>query len=330
MVVSGGGGAVGDLEERSRALELDNVSVVCLAGRGEASACVSARVRRRAAGDGARVHRDDERLLAGADVLVHSTGGVTCLEALGRDCPIVAYGGPSAPAPLLARDLAALGLVATLARTRSCGQRCRDGRAGLRRARRGRDAASIVLTTLPRVIVRLRARLARTSHDTAALVVMLFALFASDATYPMVAEALALPKSTALSTAGDAVAVVVRGSTSELLTLAPIARRAHLRGSVAASARLTAKDVAALRAAGLDPIPELSVSGVAASFDARGQLRGRSPATGSAGTSTTSRLARASRRRLHARPRARWCARFRPAATSQPAGANSARFIPER
>ena len=102
---------------------------------------------------------------------------------------------------------------------------------------------------------------------------MLFVLFASDATYPMVAEALALPESTALPTAGDAVALVVRGQPSDLLTLAPIARRAHLRASVAASAPLTAEDVAALRAAGLDPIPELSASGVAASFDARRQLR---------------------------------------------------------
>ena len=33
-------------------------------------------------------------LLAAADVLVHSTGGVTCLEALARDCPVVAYGAP--------------------------------------------------------------------------------------------------------------------------------------------------------------------------------------------------------------------------------------------
>ena len=45
-------------------------------------------------------------LLAAADVLVHSTGGVTCLEALARDCPVVAYGAPPGHAPLLAREMA--------------------------------------------------------------------------------------------------------------------------------------------------------------------------------------------------------------------------------
>ena len=50
-------------------------------------------------------------LLAAADVLVHSTGGVTCLEALARDCPVVAYGAPPGHAPLLAREMASLGLV---------------------------------------------------------------------------------------------------------------------------------------------------------------------------------------------------------------------------
>ena len=51
-------------------------------------------------------------LLAAADVLVHSTGGVTCLEALARGCPIVAYGAPPGHSPLLAREMAALGLIA--------------------------------------------------------------------------------------------------------------------------------------------------------------------------------------------------------------------------
>ena len=50
-------------------------------------------------------------LLAAADVLVHSTGGVTCLEALARDCPVVAYGAPPGHAPLVAREMASLGLV---------------------------------------------------------------------------------------------------------------------------------------------------------------------------------------------------------------------------
>jgi processive 1,2-diacylglycerol beta-glucosyltransferase len=276
VVVSGGGWAVGDLEGAvETGLELDDVSVVCLAGRGEAS-----RVRLEGAFAGeprVTVLGFTDRmsdLLAAADVLVHSTGGVTCLEALACGCPIVAYGAPPGHAPQLAREMAALGLVAHARSTAEL-------RAALSAAAArppvllasGSDAASLVLAAAPRVAVRLRARLARTAATAATLAVMLFALFASDATYPVVAEALALPESTSLPTAGHAVALVVRGRPHDLLALAPIARRDHLRASVVASGPLTAEDVAALRAAGLDPIPELRNGGVAASFDARDQLR---------------------------------------------------------
>ena len=276
VVVSGGGWAVGDLDGAvETALELEGVSVVCLAGRDE---WTRVRLERAFAGE-PRVRvlgfiDTMSDLLAAADVLVHSTGGVTCLEALARGCPIVAYGGPSGHTPLLAREMAMLGLVAHARshvelRAALTGTAARPSVALAHR----RDAASVVLAAVPRVVVRLRARLARTATTTAVLAVMLFALFASDATYPMVAEALALPESNALPTARGAVAVVVRGRPSDLLALAPIARRAQLRVSVAASAPLTAKDIAALRIAGLDPIPELSSGGVRGSFDARGQLR---------------------------------------------------------
>ncbi|NLE73070.1 MAG: hypothetical protein GX604_00330 [Actinobacteria bacterium] len=35
-------------------------------------------------------------LMAAADVIVHSTGGITCLEALVRGCPLITYGSPPA------------------------------------------------------------------------------------------------------------------------------------------------------------------------------------------------------------------------------------------
>jgi hypothetical protein len=45
-------------------------------------------------------------LLAAADVLVHSTGGVTCLEAMARGCPVVSYGLPVGHAKLNTRRMA--------------------------------------------------------------------------------------------------------------------------------------------------------------------------------------------------------------------------------
>jgi hypothetical protein len=108
--------------------------------------------------------------------------------------------------------------------------------------------------------------------STAAVTALLFTLLASDATYPVVAEALALPDSTTIVPAKDSVALVVQGRRRELLALAKVARRNHLHASVAADDALTATDVATLRAGGLDPMPELSSRGVRSWFDAHGQL----------------------------------------------------------
>ena len=50
-------------------------------------------------------------LLAAADVLVHSTGGVTCLEAQAAGTPVVSYGLPVGHARLNTRAMAALHLL---------------------------------------------------------------------------------------------------------------------------------------------------------------------------------------------------------------------------
>jgi UDP-N-acetylglucosamine:LPS N-acetylglucosamine transferase len=95
VLVSGGGWGVGDLETAvETALAADDVAVVaCLCGRNDA-------LRRRLA---AR-HAGNERVrpvgfteemsdwLAASDALVHSTGGLTVLEAYVRGCPTISYG----------------------------------------------------------------------------------------------------------------------------------------------------------------------------------------------------------------------------------------------
>ena len=50
-------------------------------------------------------------ILAAADVLVHSTGGVTCLEARAAGTPVVSYGLPVGHARLNTREMAELDLV---------------------------------------------------------------------------------------------------------------------------------------------------------------------------------------------------------------------------
>ena len=95
VLVSGGGWGVGDVEGAvEEALRIDEVSrVVCLSGRNDG---LHTRLARRFAADPrVRVEPFTEQMpdwLAAADVLVHSTGGLTVLEALMRGCPAISFG----------------------------------------------------------------------------------------------------------------------------------------------------------------------------------------------------------------------------------------------
>ena len=121
VVVSGGGWGVGDIEGAVREIaRISDVSaIVCLAGRNE-------QLHQRLEKDFAdeprvHVHGFTERMpeiLAAADTLVHSTGGVTCLEAKATGTPVVSYGLPVGHARLNTRAMADLGLLALANDTR--------------------------------------------------------------------------------------------------------------------------------------------------------------------------------------------------------------------
>src|SRR5207245_11052037 len=87
-------------------------SIVCLAGHNEQ---LARRLRRAFAEiPRVRVYGFTDRmpeLLAAADVLVHSTGGVTCLEAMAAGTPVVSYGLPVGHARVNTRAMAALELL---------------------------------------------------------------------------------------------------------------------------------------------------------------------------------------------------------------------------
>ncbi len=114
VVVSGGGWGVGDVEGAVRELcRVGEVSsIVCLAGRNE-------QLHKRLATTFAREPRVHvygftdtmPQLLAAADALVHSTGGVTCLEAKATGTPVVSYGLPVGHARLNTRAMADLALL---------------------------------------------------------------------------------------------------------------------------------------------------------------------------------------------------------------------------
>jgi UDP-N-acetylglucosamine:LPS N-acetylglucosamine transferase len=94
-VVSGGGWAVGDLASAVEVClaERPDLHVVVLCGRNEeVRAAMDVRY-----GANARVHvsgftRHMNELFAAADVLIHSTAGLTVLEAYIRGCRVISYG----------------------------------------------------------------------------------------------------------------------------------------------------------------------------------------------------------------------------------------------
>lgn len=94
VVVSGGGWAVGDLAGAAEvALAEPRATVVCLCGRMDD---VRAELSRRFADENrVVVWGFTERmsdLLCAADVLIHSTAGLTVLEAIMRGCRVISYG----------------------------------------------------------------------------------------------------------------------------------------------------------------------------------------------------------------------------------------------
>ena len=114
VVVSGGGWGVGDIagavREFTRVKEVS--AIVCLAGRNDH---LAGSLRRTFAQEPrVRVLGFTDRMpevLAAADVLVHSTGGVTCLEARAAGTPVVSYGLPVGHARLNTRAMADLDLL---------------------------------------------------------------------------------------------------------------------------------------------------------------------------------------------------------------------------
>lgn len=162
VVVSGGGWGVGDLAGAVREFTAvpEVSSIVCLTGRNEQLA----RRLRRMFAEVPRVHvygftdRMPE-LLAAADVLVHSTGGVTCLEAMAAGTPVVSYGLPVGHARVNTRAMAALDLVRLAKDTselreqvRASFQRADDGtREGARAGADDAEAVDVVLAAPRRV-----------------------------------------------------------------------------------------------------------------------------------------------------------------------------------
>ena len=264
-VVSGGGWGVGKLEEAARAaLEIEDLSVICLAGRSESA-------RRRlelafAAEARVSVWGFTDRmsdLLAAADALVHSTGGVTVLEALARDCPVIAYGAPPGHARLTAKALVKHGLgqlaLSPEQLTASLRSVLERPPAAVKAAHSAPSCARLVLVATPRptAATPLRARLTRrVALVTAALILPLWA-FSTDLPYALAASMLHVTPLNVVSTPQADVGLVISASPSLVPGLVTELRRYNAHASFAFSAPVDSRLLRSLSRAQNEPLPAL-------------------------------------------------------------------------
>ena len=243
VLVSGGGWGVGKLERAVRAaLDVPGAHVVCICGLNEAAnarlvAAFSNEPRARILGYTNRM-RD---LIVASDVVVHSTGGVTCLEALVVGRPLVAFGVPPGHAKWNAKAHERLGIGAT-ARTQSeLTQALARALAAEKSTTLGNGAgpaAVVVVSARPRVRpVPPRRRVRRLAVAFTGLTMMLAGwTFASAAPYPLVSQFLHVRPTTQVQTKAPDVALVVHAPLGLVPAAVATLERRHVRATVALDA----------------------------------------------------------------------------------------------
>jgi len=269
ILVSGGGWGVGDIEGAVRELtRLPDATLVCLAGRNDA-------MRRKLAGTFASDPRvrvlgftdNMPDLLAGADALVHSTGGVTCLEANARGCPVISYGLPVGHARVNTTAMAKLDLL-RLAGTRTelvdhveatCARRPPlngSATAGLR-------AAEVVMRAPLRVrpIPAWRPRAVRLAAQGLVLLGASGWMLSTDELTALAAGLLKVrPLRTVRTHGRREVALIVRAPQASVPAVVAELRQDGLRASFAFQTTPAPSTLQTLRQAGDDALPELPSS----------------------------------------------------------------------
>lgn len=261
VIVSGGGWGVGDLSGAIReALSIRDVSVVVLAGRNEElRAALDAEFVDEPLVDVLGFTTQIDALLAAADVMVHSTAGVTCLEARERGCPVVVYGAQIAHIRVNARAMARQRIVEaalTPADLREALERALAGEGALVR-RAGAELRPHATELLAAVRVRVPS-LPRWRLQAPRVAVSVLATFAPVWTF-VSPSALGLHTVSRVPTHERAVALVLRVPSDLIVPLRARMRADGMDGSFAIGTDRRA--VVALQAAGAHGLPELNPGG---------------------------------------------------------------------
>jgi processive 1,2-diacylglycerol beta-glucosyltransferase len=295
VVVSGGGWGVGDIAGAVREfIKVPEVSsIVCLAGRNEP---LAEKLRATFREEG-RVHVygfTDKMpdLLAAADVLVHSTGGVTCLEAKAAGTPVVSYGLPVGHARLNTRAMATLELLRLANDTDELREHVRasflaegpapEEPAGLPTAQ-GPGAVEAVLRAPRRVrpIPLWQLRMAAVATWIALLFGVGSWMMSTDEVTAVAAKLLHVHPLVHVDTDRQAVAVIVRSPAADTLGVASRLAARSIHVSFADDATVPSRErILALHALGDQIIPEVPGSAMLRWERTRGVLRSQARALG--------------------------------------------------
>jgi processive 1,2-diacylglycerol beta-glucosyltransferase len=269
VVVSGGGWGVGDLAGAVAELErIPDTTVVCVAGRNEL--VQGQLIERFGASENVRVLGFTDQmaeLLAAADVLVHSTGGVTCLEAMARGCPVVSYGLPVGHAKLNTRRMAEhelLALASSPAELVEHVERTRDAapRPAAAIAADGLAAADVVLRPPTRVRPIARWRLASLRVATSMVMAIGMGVWVmSTDELDALANVLSHPVKTVPAQGQAAVRVIVDVPAADVVPAARRLRREGIRASFAVTTAPSPRTLRVLHRLGDDVIPAISGGG---------------------------------------------------------------------
>jgi hypothetical protein len=261
-------------------LELNPAAVVCIAGRNERA---RSRIMRRFADEPRlRVVGFTDRMsdyLAASDVLVHSTAGLTVLEALMRGCRVVSFGFAVGHVRVNDRAYERFGLART-ARSRA------ELVAALREALAAPCQPDLSWTGLPSVaevalaahpraqpLPRWRLQLVRVATATASSVALLGWLLGTDMSYRVLARPLDLGPTTSFQGAGPDVGLMVRAPAGSIPRLARRLHRSHAAASFVVGAPLARGRAARLQRLGDAELPGLSSGGPAQWMQTRRALQ---------------------------------------------------------
>jgi UDP-glucose 4-epimerase len=280
IAISGGGWGVGDLAGATRAaLQFEDATVLCLCGRNDR---LRAKVARRFAGEPRlRIMGFTDRMgdvLAAADVLVHSSAGLTVLEAIIRGCPVVSYGFGVGHVRASNAALERFQLAQVARTEEALGPQIQFAldhtpEPDPRFARRP-STASLILGSERRVrqLPVWRVRTARAAASLAAIVAVAGWTLTAGASYSLVSDFAHINPVTAVSTDHPEVGVLIDAPGSQIPALADLLSSYGVHASFAL-AKPSSPVITSVSSYGDQALPRLPTGGLVRWLGTRGQLR---------------------------------------------------------